>query len=367
MAGCYRCNWQPSGCFACLTPNEQSGPSPAEQVAAAAAKAAVAGAIAAGAAVKRIPGGVDALANGDIQASGGTFHRPVVAKKTVGSGGGGGGSGRGNAAKAAKEEADAVGDLIKKLEAERDLARETDPIQREMLKYRKQLAGATKEERARVEELIRAETQLKAVREASDFMASTSLDLLKGLSAGGNEAANAMAKLGDAIFDAALQALVLGKGPLADLFGMSGNIFSAMFGGGGGGGGLGALFRADGGMVFGAGGPREDKIPMWGSAGEFMVNAKATARYRPLLEQINSGAGVPGFAAGGAIGGGAANSLFAPQRPLEIHNHIHGATGNTEIRQMVAEGVEYGIGLHDREVLPSRVMAVVNNQRVQGR
>lgn len=280
----------------------------------------------------------------------------------------GSGSGRSGAASAAKQEADAVGDLIKKLEEERDLARETDPVQREMLKYRKQLAGASKEERARIEELIRAETQLKAVREASDFMASSSLDLLKDLSAGGDQAANAMKKLGNAILDAALQALVLGKGPLADLFGMSGNIFSGLFGGGGGGGGgLGALFRADGGMVFGAGGPRDDKIPMWGSAGEFMVNAKATARYRPLLEQINSGAGVPGFAAGGAIGGGAANSAFAPQRPLEIHNHIHGATGNTEIRQLVAEGVQQGISLHDREILPGRVMDVVNNQRVQGR
>jgi TP901 family phage tail tape measure protein len=44
-----------------------------------------------------------------------------------------------------------------------------------------------------------------------------------------------------------------------------------------------------GGHVSGAGGPRSDSIRAWLSNGEFVVNARATARYRAFLEAINSG------------------------------------------------------------------------------
>lgn len=58
---------------------------------------------------------------------------------------------------------------------------------------------------------------------------------------------------------------------------------------------------ADGGLVRGPGGPREDKVLRRLSAGEFVVNAKATAQNRGLLEALNSGK-VPGLANGGAVG-----------------------------------------------------------------
>jgi len=47
---------------------------------------------------------------------------------------------------------------------------------------------------------------------------------------------------------------------------------------------------AGGGRVTGSGGPLDDKIPAMLSNGEFVVNAASTARYRGLLEAINSGA-----------------------------------------------------------------------------
>jgi tape measure domain-containing protein len=50
----------------------------------------------------------------------------------------------------------------------------------------------------------------------------------------------------------------------------------------------GAIGLADGGEVRGAGGPRSDSIPAMLSNGEFVVNAKAASRFKPLLEQINS-------------------------------------------------------------------------------
>jgi tape measure domain-containing protein len=46
---------------------------------------------------------------------------------------------------------------------------------------------------------------------------------------------------------------------------------------------------ADGGPVSGPGGPRDDAIPAMLSNGEFVVNAKSAARFRPQLEAINSG------------------------------------------------------------------------------
>lgn len=275
------------------------------------------------------------------------------------------GGGRGAGADAAKKEAQAVSDLIKKLEDEQAVLRETDPVKQEMLKHRKELASASQAERQRIEELIRAEVQLKSVREATDFMASTSLDALKGIVAGGDEASNAMKRLADSILDAALQAVWLGQGPLAGILGISGSIFGSIFGGKA---GAAIPAKADGGMLFGEGSGRADKLPLWGSAGEFMVNARATARHRPLLERINNGQPIPGFAAGGAIGGQRfTEGGGASAAKLEQHIHLYGATGNTEIQEMVAQGVQTGLDLHDREVLPGRVKGILQDPRRSGR
>lgn len=48
-------------------------------------------------------------------------------------------------------------------------------------------------------------------------------------------------------------------------------------------------YAASGGWIAGPGGPRDDKVPAMLSDGEFVVNAKQAARYRALLEAINSG------------------------------------------------------------------------------
>ncbi|GAB4582309.1 hypothetical protein Ntsu_01410 [Nocardia sp. IFM 10818] len=58
--------------------------------------------------------------------------------------------------------------------------------------------------------------------------------------------------------------------------------------------------KADGGLLVGPGGPRDDVIPVMASQGEFIVNAAATARNLPLLEAVNSGAALR-FADGGVV------------------------------------------------------------------
>ena len=59
--------------------------------------------------------------------------------------------------------------------------------------------------------------------------------------------------------------------------------------------------RALGGMIYGPGGPKDDKIPAMLSNGEFVVNAASTTKNRALLEAINKDE-LPKFAEGGALG-----------------------------------------------------------------
>ena len=68
---------------------------------------------------------------------------------------------------------------------------------------------------------------------------------------------------------------------------------------------------ATGGMVHGPGSGTSDDITAKLSNGEYVVNARSTARYRHLLEAMNSGSPIPGYAAGGAVGGSRA-SLHGP-------------------------------------------------------
>jgi len=121
----------------------------------------------------------------------------------------------------------------------------------------------------------------------------------------------------NALLDARLQALWLGKGPLANILGITGGIFSGLGGGGRRGGMASAPPRrpfAAGGMTFGEEGGTDDMVEALLSPGEFVVNARSTARYRPVLERINAG-GIPGFAAGGMIGGAGFAADSGPQGP----------------------------------------------------
>jgi hypothetical protein len=64
------------------------------------------------------------------------------------------------------------------------------------------------------------------------------------------------------------------------------------------------LHPATGGLLIGPGSGTSDSIPAMVSNGEYVVNAAATAKFRPFLDAIN-GSGVhraPGYATGGAVG-----------------------------------------------------------------
>jgi transposase-like protein len=57
---------------------------------------------------------------------------------------------------------------------------------------------------------------------------------------------------------------------------------------------LGPKGYATGGLVFGQGGPRQDRIPAYLSHGEYVINAAATSRNLEILKAINSGKSVMG-------------------------------------------------------------------------
>jgi len=265
-------------------------------------------------------------------------NNPIVNKTRSGGGGG-------SAANALKKEREAVTDLISGLEDELAILRETDPVQQEMLRHREKLAGATEAERAKISELIatrnREKTAVDEQKAAWDSYRDIAHGTFEDLRRSGGDLGGVLDTLSGKIQDMAFQALLLGEGPLAQLFGTSG------------GGGLidlalGAIFPgqkpagqklAVGGMVYGRGGGKSDQVPLWGSPGEYMVNAKATAKNRTLLEMINAGADIPGFANGGQIGGPSGGFGGIDMRPqITIENHSSASITQTRQESVDSQG-----------------------------
>lgn len=119
-----------------------------------------------------------------------------------------------------------------------------------------------------------------------------------------------------------------------------------------------------GGRIRGPGGPRDDKVLLWGSNGEFMMNAAATQKWLPVLEAMNAGK-LPQLRDGGGVGISAPRiasaSIPVPSIPSvsqlsgnssvdnsrtdnsvsgpTINVTVNGATGNAEVSSMVQEGI----------------------------
>ena len=125
---------------------------------------------------------------------------------------------------------------------------------------------------------------------------------------------------------------------------------------------------ADGGLVSGPGGPRDDKITARLSDGEFVVNAEATRKNRKLLEAINGGMGVANdnhFANGGFVrgGGGGQNVVFNLQganfggsNPEEIEKRF---------RKVMQEEYAPAI-LQEADKNTQKRMVTVGRQRLNG-
>ena len=90
--------------------------------------------------------------------------------------------------------------------------------------------------------------------------------------------------------------------------------------------------RAQGGMVNGPGGETSDNIMALLSDGEYVVNARSTRAFKPLLETINSAQNLPAFAAGGLVNQG--TTPFKSQNET-IADAVSTAFGQTPIKTYV--------------------------------
>lgn len=273
---------------------------------------------------------------------------------------------RSGAGKSGGRQTEGADRLIRSLQRELDILRATDPVQKEMIRNREALAAATDAERLMVEELIKAKVreteQQQQAQEAWDFSKNTAYDALDALIFQGEEASDVMANLAKAIGQALMQSALLGTGPLAGIFGGQGTgLFDVI------GEWMGIPGAADGGFITGPGGPRDDQVLTWLSNGEYVVNAAATARHRPLLEAIN---GAPRFASGGVVGGGAmVQGRDGSAMPIVIDLRLTDdldariAERSRDVSVRVMRG---GLEEYDTKVLPRRMRAINGDPRRVG-
>ena len=160
-----------------------------------------------------------------------------------------------------------------------------------------------------------------SVGDMGDALQGVAVDGLKGVESGLQGIADKTKTVSQAFRSMAvsvledLEKIALEKGLLA--------IFGLKDGGEVGGG---ILHLATGGPVFGAGGPRDDKVPAMLSHGEFVINSAAYAQHPQLVQAINSGA-LPAFADGGLVGQGGiffrpvpdAASISRPPQIIMVH------------------------------------------------
>ena len=181
-----------------------------------------------------------------------------------------------------KKAAEAVDDLIASKRLELDIIREADPVQKELLRYREQMSGATSKQKAELDQLIPAilaEGQaMQEIKAATEEMRSTLKSSFTGMVTHVDDLGDALGRVLDKFADMAAS-----------------SAFDILWDAGGGGNFFDGVFswlipgKAEGGQVVGAGGPREDNLLHWLSNGKFVVNAASTAEYLPLLEAINAG------------------------------------------------------------------------------
>lgn len=306
----------------------------------------------------------------------------AIAKRMVDAeGGGGGGGGRGGKG----------GGAAKQSELQQELQSSAQRI--EALRREQQALGLTAYEAAKLEEknrlldaakkdgkdlspqvvasidaqseayarqkqaLEEAKAAQQAYKDLQTFVGQSISGFFSDIVSGGRNASEALMNLTKKLADAALQAALLGSGPLAGLFGLKGQnggagglvgmLFGGLkFGGGGGGGfGLPQLY-AEGGYT----GPGGKHTPAGlVHAGEFVMSQEAVKRLGLRNLMALHELGTRGYAAGGPVGMSVpALPSLAPRRPaaptpVALTVSVVGANGDAQIQRMVAAGVKSGM------------------------
>ncbi|MGX1786835.1 tape measure protein [Bosea sp. NPDC055332] len=201
----------------------------------------------------------------------------------------------------------------------------------------------------------------KAYNDASKFFGDAATDALEDLIINGGKAEDILKRLVATLAKAALQAALMGSGPLAGLFGTTGanggvgGLFGMLFGAIGG--------KADGGWISGPGTGKSDSILSWLSDGEHVTNARSAKKYAPLLNAINNDR-MPKFATGGFVG-----AMSTPSVPTGIAAASSGPAkiivNNTQSDNVQANAKQDSNG--DITVLISAVEARIADNMLRGR
>lgn len=207
--------------------------------------------------------------------------------------------------------------------------------------------------------LEQTEQAQQAANQAAEYFGDIAVDAFSDLALEGRNLDDVLQNIAKSLARAAIQAAILGQGPLAGLLG-TGGVNGAP---GGLIGGLLSAFApvkaATGGYIRGRGTGTSDSIPARLSNGEYVVNARATAANRKLLDAINYGR-VPRFAEGGFVGLSTVPPAIAPKRtggnsvnvqvinntPSQVSTRqVQGPQGPTlqvQIDEMVANALQNG-------------------------
>lgn len=193
----------------------------------------------------------------------------------------------------------------------------------------------------------------KAANDAAKFLGQASVDALTDIIIEGGKASDVLKNLVKQLAKAAVQALLLGTGPLGGLLGGGKGLLGGIFP---------TLKFADGGWVSGPGTSRSDSVPARLSKGEFVVNAASAKRNAALLAAINTGKPIK-MADGGFAGvaplvtpkvpAGVSRGEAAAQPSVTIVQHI-AANGDRTVADIARRAAAEGISQYDRS-LPSRI------------
>lgn len=237
--------------------------------------------------------------------------------------------------------------------------------EQEMLTQAQQAnVNLTPQQRAEIAQLAQAMAQAETatqraadaqgqMKEAGRFFGEQITSAFSSIVTGASSVEDALGRIANAIADAVIQAALLGSGPLGGLFG--GGLLSAIFGFSGGG----EVKAATGGLVRGPGTGTSDSIPARLSDGEFVVNARATARHRRLLETINAGDLPIALASGGLVG----RVPAVPSLPRPAVQPI--AQGGTTINTPINITVEGGSRGKEADTELAKLIARQANDAVQ--
>lgn len=246
------------------------------------------------------------------------------------------GSARGTSSKSVDLQRKSVEQLIGALEEELRLVNATDAERAVSNNLRAAGATATETERQRIEALTTAyysqSEAIEKARQAQEYFADAAYSAIDGLLVQGDSLQDVFANLAKSIAQAALQAALLGQGPLAGILGLGGK-------GGGIGGIIGALLGggfAAGGYT-GAGGRNQPAGVV--HRGEYVISKPAVDRIGVgRLDALHSS--LKGYAMGGYVG---APQIAAPSRGggaapamnVTVHVDARGSTSAKELEQQI--------------------------------